>query len=108
MGLKKERRTPYSVPCQTGYSILGVGFDVFLTAHCYFSQSGLGIFTIHEGATRTQNLQNYNRKIWEELITYFPFTSILISGTSKKKTLVCMRNEVNKIMQYLRLQCWYY
>jgi hypothetical protein len=34
-----------------------------------------------------------NKKFWEELVAYFPFTVILISDTSRKKTLVCMRNE---------------
>jgi hypothetical protein len=40
-------------------------------------------------------------------MAYFPFTVILISDTSRKKTLVCMHNEVNKI-QFGSLQCWNY
>jgi hypothetical protein len=38
---------------------------------------------------------NYKR-FWEELIVYVPFTVTLVSDTSRKKTIVCMRNEVNK------------
>jgi hypothetical protein len=26
----------------------------------------------------------------------------------RKKTLECVRNEVNKTIQFVRLQCWYY
>jgi hypothetical protein len=48
-----------------------------------------------------------NRKFWEELIAYFPFTVILVSDTSRKKTLVCMRNEFNKTKKFWRLQCCY-
>jgi hypothetical protein len=37
-----------------------------------------------------------NKKFWKELISCFPFTVILLSDTGRKKTLVCMHNEVNK------------
>jgi hypothetical protein len=37
-----------------------------------------------------------NKKYWEELIAYFPFTVIGVSDTSRKKTLAYMRNEVKK------------
>jgi hypothetical protein len=55
-------------------------------------------------------LRNYtNKNVWEELIAYFPFTVIVVSDTTyRKKTLVCMRNEVNKAIQVWRLQCRYY
>jgi hypothetical protein len=47
-----------------------------------------------------------NKKFSEELIPYFPFTVILVSDTrSRKKTLARMRNEVNKTIQFGRLQC---
>jgi hypothetical protein len=50
-----------------------------------------------------------NKKFWEELIVYFPFTIIWVSGmTSKKKTLVSMRNKVNKTIQIVWLHCWCY
>jgi hypothetical protein len=39
-------------------------------------------------------------KFWEELITYFPFTVIIVFDTSRKKTLVYMHNEVNTTIQY--------
>jgi hypothetical protein len=45
---------------------------------------------------------------WEELIAYIPFTTILVSDTSIKETLVCTYNEVNKTILFWRLQCWYY
>jgi hypothetical protein len=52
---------------------------------------------------------NLNKKFWEELITYFPFAIIWVFGMrSRKKTLVCMWNEVNKTIQFERLQCWCY
>jgi hypothetical protein len=38
----------------------------------------------------------YNKKFWEELIVYILSTVIWISDpTSRKKTLVCMHNEIN-------------
>jgi hypothetical protein len=49
-----------------------------------------------------------NQKFMEELIAYFPFTVIWVSHASRKETLVCMCNEVNKTIQFWRLQCWYY
>jgi hypothetical protein len=50
-----------------------------------------------------------NKKFWEELTTNFPITVILLSDTtSRKKTVVCMDNEVNKTIQFERLQCLYY
>jgi hypothetical protein len=49
-----------------------------------------------------------NKKFWEELISYIPFTVVLVSDTkSGKKRLVCMRNEGSKTVQPGRLQCWY-
>jgi hypothetical protein len=49
------------------------------------------------------------KKFLEELIASFPFTVNWVSDmTSRKKTLICMRNEVNKTIQFGRLQCWYY
>jgi hypothetical protein len=51
--------------------------------------------------------KQYN-KFWEELIACFPFTVILVFHTSRKKTVLCIRNEVNETAQYGRLQCWYY
>jgi hypothetical protein len=46
----------------------------------------------------------YNKKFWEELIAYFPFTVILISvTTSRKKTSACTRKEVNETIQFWRL-----
>jgi hypothetical protein len=55
-----------------------------------------------------QNAKRY-KKFWEKLIAYFPFTVIWASHMiSRKKTLVCMRNEVHKRIQFKRLQCWYY
>jgi hypothetical protein len=48
-----------------------------------------------------------NKKFWEELIAYFPFTVISVCNTSRKKTLVCMCNEVNQTT-FERLQYWYY
>jgi hypothetical protein len=51
----------------------------------------------------------YNKKSWEETIAYGPFTVTLASDTTfRKKTLVCMRSDVNKTTQFVRLQCWYY
>jgi hypothetical protein len=48
-----------------------------------------------------------NKKFWEELIAYFPFTVILVFVmTSIKKTLVYIHNEVKKTSQFWRLQCW--
>jgi hypothetical protein len=50
-----------------------------------------------------------NKKVGEELSAYFPFTVISVfDTTSRKKTLVCVCNEVNKTIQLQRLQCWYY
>jgi hypothetical protein len=46
-----------------------------------------------------------NKNFWEELIAYFPFTTIWVSDTiSRKKTSVCVGKEVNKA----RLQWWFY
>jgi hypothetical protein len=54
-------------------------------------------------------LANKNKKFWEEVIAYFLFTMTLISdATSRKKTLVCVHNEINKRIQVGRLQCWHY
>jgi hypothetical protein len=51
----------------------------------------------------------FETRYWEELISYFPFTIILVyDRNSRKKALVCMHNEVNKTMQFGRLQCRYY
>jgi hypothetical protein len=36
------------------------------------------------------------KPFWEEPIIYFPFTTISVSDTSRKKKLVCTCNEVNK------------
>jgi hypothetical protein len=47
----------------------------------------------------------YNNKFWEELYAYLPFIIIWVSDmTRRKKTLVCMCNEVNKTRQFGRLQ----
>jgi hypothetical protein len=47
-----------------------------------------------------------NKKFWEELITCLPFTETLVSDmASRKKTLMCMHNEVTKTIQFGRLQC---
>jgi hypothetical protein len=57
---------------------------------------------------RNSNPTN-NKKFWEEPIAYFPFTVNLASDTaSRKKTLLSVRNEVSKTIQFGRLQCWYY
>jgi hypothetical protein len=50
-----------------------------------------------------------NKKFLEELIAYFPITLIWVSDTisGRKKTTICMWNEVNKTIQFGRLQCWY-
>jgi hypothetical protein len=40
-----------------------------------------------------------NKKFLEELIAYFPFPVILVSDTSRKKTLVCMI--MKSIKQYI-------
>jgi hypothetical protein len=46
-----------------------------------------------------------NKKFWEELIAYFSFIIFVVSDTrSRKKTLVCMRNKVNKIIQFGSLE----
>jgi hypothetical protein len=51
----------------------------------------------------------YHKKFWEELIAYFPFTVILVSDTiRRKKASVRMRNEVNKKVQFGKLQCSFY
>jgi hypothetical protein len=40
---------------------------------------------------------------------FFPSTVIWVSvARNRKKTLVYMRNEVNKRIQFGRIQCWYY
>jgi hypothetical protein len=49
-----------------------------------------------------------NNKFWEELIVYFPFSTVWIFDTGRKETLVCMRNEVSKTIQFERLQWWCY
>jgi hypothetical protein len=50
-----------------------------------------------------------NKKFWEELITYLSINVILVSDTTnRKKTLVSMRIEMNKIIQFGGLHCWYY
>jgi hypothetical protein len=49
----------------------------------------------------------WDKKFWEELIVYIPFTLISVSDTCRKKLLVFMHNEVNKTMQLGRLQCGY-
>jgi hypothetical protein len=55
------------------------------------------------------NNNNNNKKFWREQIANFLFIVIWVSDTiRRKKTLVCMRNEVNKTIQFERLQCWYY
>jgi hypothetical protein len=52
---------------------------------------------------------NNYKKFWEELMAYFHFTIIWVSDTtSRKKTVVCMRNEVSKTIRFGSLQCWYY
>jgi hypothetical protein len=46
------------------------------------------------------------KKFWEELLTHFPFNVrvILVSDTaSKKKSLICMRSEDSKTIQFGRL-----
>jgi hypothetical protein len=53
-----------------------------------------------------------NKKFCEELIVYFPFTSIWVPDTmSRKKTLVYMHKENNKKIQLLlgviyEVHCW--
>jgi hypothetical protein len=37
-----------------------------------------------------------NKKFWEELIAYYPFTEILVLDTRRKKASLYLRNEVNK------------
>jgi hypothetical protein len=51
-----------------------------------------------------------NKKFWEELFACFTFTAIWIFDTNRKKILwyMCVRNVVNKTVQFDRLQCWYY
>jgi hypothetical protein len=50
-----------------------------------------------------------NKEFWKVLIVYFPFIVTWVSDTTRrKKTLVCMHNEVNKTVQFGRLQCWCY
>jgi hypothetical protein len=46
-----------------------------------------------------------NKKFWEELIAYIPFTKIWVSDITIRKiaALVCMRNEANKTIQFERL-----
>lgn len=34
----------------------------------------------------------WENKLWEELIVYFPFTAILESHTSKKRTIIHMHH----------------
>jgi hypothetical protein len=44
-------------------------------------------------------LQNSNRKFWEELISYFPFTEVLVLHmASRKETLIYITNK--SIKQY--------
>jgi O-methyltransferase involved in polyketide biosynthesis len=44
------------------------------------------------------------KKFWEELFTHIPFSVILVFDTaSRKKSLICMRNEVSKTIQFGRL-----
>jgi hypothetical protein len=50
----------------------------------------------------------FNKKFLEEFIPYIPFTAIWVPHTSRKKTFVCTCNEINKTIQFGRLQCWYY
>jgi hypothetical protein len=47
------------------------------------------------------------KKLWEELIAYFPFTTVWIPDTTSKQPLVCVRNELDTTIQSERLQCWY-
>jgi hypothetical protein len=56
----------------------------------------------------TQNVCNLklNKKFWEELIAHSLFAVILESDTtSRKKTVVCVRNKVNKTTQFWWLHC---
>jgi hypothetical protein len=42
-----------------------------------------------------------NMEFWQEIMTYFPFTAILLSDmTRTQKSLLCMRNDVSKTMQF--------
>jgi hypothetical protein len=64
---------------------------------------------INESKGRKEEGRKFNKKFWEKQIAYFPFTVTIVSyAVSRKKTLVCMRNEVNKRIQFGRLQCWCY
>jgi hypothetical protein len=50
-----------------------------------------------------------DKKFWEELIVYFRFIATWMSDTiSRNKSLVCVRNEANKTIQFGRLHCWYF
>jgi hypothetical protein len=49
----------------------------------------------------------YNKKLLEELVTYFPVTTIWVFE-QVEKTLVCVCNGVSKTIQFERLQWWYY
>jgi hypothetical protein len=51
-----------------------------------------------------KNTSTINKKFWEELISYIPFTIIWVPDiTSRKETSVCLRNA--KVIQLGRLQC---
>jgi hypothetical protein len=57
----------------------------------------------------TTNIKNNIKKnFWEEVIAYFPFTTILLLDISKRKTLTCMLNKISKTIQLERPQCYYY
>jgi hypothetical protein len=55
-----------------------------------------------------EKTRNYN-KFWEELNVHFPFTVILVSDTTNSnKILVYLHIEVDKALQFWRLQRLYY
>jgi hypothetical protein len=57
---------------------------------------------------RHEEFLEQNKKLWEERFTSFPSTKVDYSIQLEKQTLVCMRNEINKTVQFEGLQCWYY
>jgi hypothetical protein len=53
--------------------------------------------------------ESLNKQEILQRIAYFSFSAIWVSDTtSRKKTLVCTHNEVDRRTQFQRLQCQYY
>jgi hypothetical protein len=49
-----------------------------------------------------------NNKLWEQVVAYFPISTIWVFNRRDENTWICTLNEVSTMIQSEMLQCWYY